>query len=280
MNIRHESRNNQLVISRLHIVFLSLGLFGIATLIAFMSKSSFVLTESVVKNTTTTIMTAISYREVPSGRQDVRRFIATSSTKEPISIKSWMDLVASKSEQGIKAARDLSNIISSSEYESVLFETMGASWSTGDTTPFEFALVNQPALKRFAESSPDRDSFDEHFRICVNEHNKNAESAGKGSNDIPTVCSFDNLGGDARLVSPVPLKDISDSSYSHLAAFVRHAPKEQVDAFWALGANQYLNELKTSGERKRWFSTNGMGVAWLHLRLDTWPKYYSYRPFT
>lgn len=29
-----------------------------------------------------------------------------------------------------------------------------------------------------------------------------------------------------------------------------------------------------------WVSTNGAGVAWLHVRLDSTPKYYSYRPYT
>jgi hypothetical protein len=29
-----------------------------------------------------------------------------------------------------------------------------------------------------------------------------------------------------------------------------------------------------------WLSTAGAGVAWLHVRLDDRPKYYSHRPYT
>jgi hypothetical protein len=188
-----------------------------------------------------------------------------------------MTLVASKSEQGINAASDLSEIISSSGYESILFETMGTSWDASDTTPFEFAMVNEPALKRFAERAPDRFAFEEHFSKCMNEYSNHDESDGRKNK--PTVCSFENLGGDARMVSPLPQKNVDDANYSHLAAFVRNAPSNQVMEFWTLGAAQYLDVLKQR-EGKSWFSTNGMGVAWLHLRLDSQPKYYSYDPFT
>jgi hypothetical protein len=28
-----------------------------------------------------------------------------------------------------------------------------------------------------------------------------------------------------------------------------------------------------------WLSTSGLGVYWLHVRLDTHPKYYQYQPY-
>jgi NADH:ubiquinone oxidoreductase subunit len=33
------------------------------------------------------------------------------------------------------------------------------------------------------------------------------------------------------------------------------------------------------GEQPVWLSTAGMGVAWLHVRLDDRPKYYGYSPY-
>jgi len=33
------------------------------------------------------------------------------------------------------------------------------------------------------------------------------------------------------------------------------------------------------GERRLWISTAGGGVAWLHVRLDSSPKYYGFRPY-
>lgn len=250
-------------------IIASLILLAIASLMFF--KKSSPLDEPSESTNTITKMSAVAYMEVPSGRDDVKRFVAMSTSSKAMSIKSWMTLVSSNTTLGITAAMDLSNIISSSEYEALLFETIGASWSTCESTAFEFALVNRPGLKRFAEGSPDRNAFEEHFSKCKSD-NMNAGNA-------PTVCSFENLGGDARLVSPLPQHGISDTNYSHLAIFVRNAPKSQIAFFWALAAAQYLNELEKSAG-KRWFSTNGMGVAWLHLRLDTRPKYYSYEPFT
>ena len=265
MNIRHEIQTNQRTAQRRFILLAlaSLVVLIIASLSAA-SKSS-TLAES---KSSVTEMPLVTYQEIPSGRPDVRRFKAlfsTSNSEEPISIKSWMESVASKSPQGIQAASDLSDIISTCQYPSILFETMGTSWRNSDATTFEFALVDMPALKRFAEGNPDRGAFDEHFRKCFDEN-------------AITVCSFDNLGGDARLVSPLPQNGVDDSTYSHIAAFVRNAPKTQIQEFWAEGAQQYLNELQRGGTK--WFSTNGMGVAWLHLRLDSRPKYYSYDPFT
>jgi hypothetical protein len=36
-------------------------------------------------------------------------------------------------------------------------------WRDSDDVPFEFVLVNAPALGRFVEGGPDRDAFAEHF---------------------------------------------------------------------------------------------------------------------
>ncbi|KAL9178810.1 hypothetical protein ACHAXT_003941 [Thalassiosira profunda] len=215
----------------------------------------------------------VKYVEVPSGRSDVTRYAAMKDGK-PMAIRAWMVDVAAGLPPGHKAASDLSNIIATSPYASILFETAGASWTTSAEAQFEFAFVDMPALRRFAENSPDRESFAEHFDAC----NKSEYKTGGKK-----VCAFANLGGDARLVAPLPQSQVNDSTYSHLAAFVRTAPKEQIAEFWKASASNYLDELtrkhKEDAEAKTWFSTNGMGVAWLHLRLDARPKYYSYAPF-
>ena len=256
-----------------------LPVIAVAFLLLPFSKSPAKSLDSTAERNPASSMAKVIYHQVPSGRNDVQRFIAKSPSGDPISIHSWMALVASKSEDGIKAAADLSSVIATSPYESILFETMGTSWSLSKITPFEFVMVHQPALKSFAEETPDRYAFNEHFGKCIREYENNGGSLSDRGVNAPTVCSFENLGGDALLVSPLPQKDIDDGSYSHLAVFVRNAPTSQIAAFWALGASQYLAELTNSENSKRWFSTNGMGVAWLHLRLDARPKYYSYLPF-
>ena len=88
------------------------------------------------------------------------------------------------------------------------------------------------------------------------------------------VLVFPNLGGDALMVVPRPVGPLE--AYPHLAAFLRHAPPEQVNALWEAVAKAVL---ETVGPAPLWLSTAGLGVYWLHIRLDTRPKYYSYAPY-
>ena len=87
------------------------------------------------------------------------------------------------------------------------------------------------------------------------------------------VIAFPNLGNDAILVVPLPTDQRPAADYVHLAAFVRRAPAEQVHELWrVVGAAM---EARLS-DQPLWLSTAGMGVAWLHVRLDTRPKYYGF----
>ncbi|MCA9839185.1 MAG: hypothetical protein KC422_19900 [Trueperaceae bacterium] len=119
---------------------------------------------------------------------------------------------------------------------------------------FEFVLLDSPGLS----DMPDRVSFAEHF--------EQANSQG--------ISVFENLGGDAVLVVPAPLTEAS--AYAHLADFIRNAPERQKRALWSsLG---FALEDRLSN-RPLWLSTAGGGVAWLHVRLDSRPKYYHYAPY-
>ena len=233
----------------------------------------------------------IKYIEVDSGREDVKRFKAVINENDPssivdeenkdyesVTIRAWMMIVYSGNPIGNQAAADLSKIIASSPFDSILFETPGCTWNKSAMKPFEFALVNEPSLKTFAEANPDQYAFDEYF---------SSEWCGSSEENgglAPTICSFPNLGRDATLISPIPQRGINAVAYSHLSSFVRNAPTEQIAEFWKVSAKAYIDELKHKHERINehvgtWFSTNGMGVAWLHLRLDRYPKYFSYDPF-
>ncbi len=120
---------------------------------------------------------------------------------------------------------------------------------------FEFVLIDAPELER----SPDTRTFADRF---------------KGEGLEEGIAVFDNLGGDATMLVPSPRGP--DSVYPHLAAFVRSAPEFQQHAlFRRLGevASQRLSD------RPLWINTAGTGVAWLHVRLDSRPKYYLYAPF-
>lgn len=90
------------------------------------------------------------------------------------------------------------------------------------------------------------------------------------------IAVFDNLGGDARLIAPRPIDPGAD--HAHLAAFIRSAPAEQIDALWR-AVGEAIAERWAGSEAPLWVSTAGLGVSWLHVRLDSRPKYYRHRPF-
>ncbi|MEL6252428.1 MAG: hypothetical protein AAFR87_10500 [Bacteroidota bacterium] len=125
--------------------------------------------------------------------------------------------------------------------------------STSLDTPYEFVLVNSPSL---AQVSADRNSFSTKFS--------------KGH----SVVSFKNLGKDASLIVPCPPDGKTD--FPHLATFLRNAAAKQIHDFWQEVARTYKADL---GESPKWLSTSGLGVYWLHVRVDSRPKYYTYPPY-
>ena len=120
--------------------------------------------------------------------------------------------------------------------------------------PFECVLVDSPAL---AGVAADASAF-----------------AGYFSREAGDIAVFPNLGQDACLVAPCPRGP--QAAYAHLAAFVRGAPESRQVAFWKCVAEEVGERL--SG-RPLWLSTSGLGVYWLHARLDSMPKYYTWRPY-
>jgi hypothetical protein len=120
--------------------------------------------------------------------------------------------------------------------------------------PFECVVINSPGL----ESKADLQTFRSLF-----------EQMSPG-----TVGVFPNLGGDALMVLPSPLGE--DSAYSHLLAFLRTTPREQLHDFWRTIGESAIERL---GDKPLWLNTAGGGVAWLHVRLDDRPKYYVYGPY-
>lgn len=99
--------------------------------------------------------------------------------------------------------------------------------------------------------------------------------AAKLAGPLPVV-TFPNLSGDTVLIAPKAQADLQ--VYAHLAAFVRGAPAAQVRAFWQL-VGAALSQWWATQSRPVWLSTSGLGVYWLHARLDGRPKYYTHEPY-
>ena len=146
-------------------------------------------------------------------------------------------------------------LIQESSFDAFFWETPPVTDKTLGR-PFEFVLVQSTSL---AHLQPDPSPFMQHF----------------SSHPSKTVLTFPNLGGDAILVVPAPLAD--QACYTHLAQFLRSAPASQVDAFWSSIGSAMEKRISS---RPIWLSTAGMGVSWLHLRLDSRPKYYRHAPYT
>ncbi|MDC8004943.1 hypothetical protein POV27_12850 [Aureisphaera galaxeae] len=118
---------------------------------------------------------------------------------------------------------------------------------------YEFVVMRSTSLEKV---SPEPHAFRAHFK-----------------NGSMTVV-FPNLRKDAILIVPTPMGETE--SYSHIGNFVRRAPKEQVDHFWKTVGETYEENI---GQNRKWLSTAGLGVYWLHLRIDSRPKYYKYHGY-
>jgi len=165
----------------------------------------------------------------------------------PLSTKEVMTQLSSNS-----AFRKFYNeILKNSDYEAFFWENKPVT-AHNLSDAYEFALVESDALKSI-HSSPN--AFEEKFSDAQ-------------------VVVFPNLSGDATLIVPCPKVD--HSVYAHLAQFVRNADENQIDAFWKYAAQTLLQKVN---DVPIWMSTAGLGVSWLHLRIDQRPKYYRHQPF-
>jgi len=144
------------------------------------------------------------------------------------------------------------HLLSSSSYSGFFWEIkpMNQNWKNEE---FEFVLVNSSALPKIsADSKP----FQKYFKTQ------------------DAVITFPNLGGDAQLIVPTPISN--QNNYPHLATFTRNAPISQKNKLWKMVSVEYQKRLS---EKPQWLSTSGLGVYWLHLRIDSRPKYYQFTEY-
>jgi hypothetical protein len=147
------------------------------------------------------------------------------------------------------------SILVDAPYSAYFWETPPVT-STSFDRQFEFVLVDSPQL---ADVRADQSAFTNHFA-----------SAEPGA----SVIEFSNLGGDATLVVPCPCGSLP--AYSQISAFARQTPEDQQDQLWQLVGAALERQL---GTQPVWVSTSGLGIYWLHVRLDSTPKYYTYDPY-
>ena len=144
-----------------------------------------------------------------------------------------------------------SELLTESPFDSFFWEHPPLTDSSVDCDA-EFVIIDAPML---AGLTPNEHPFRAYF----------------GGDDVVT---FQSLGGDATLIAPSPGE--SRSGYGHLATFLREAPPGQVNALWRRVGRAVSRSLSAA---PLWLSTSGLCVAWLHIRLDSTPKYYQHRPY-
>lgn len=187
--------------------------------------------------------------ETVPGRDDVKRLTVTRD-ETPLSFAQVLALWREDS----AFVEQFCDVLSESTFEAYFLELPKLSQSQLDE-PFECVLVNAPMLQL---QSQDDGAFADPFA-----------ERGKA-----LAIGFDNLGGDAFLVVPTPTSPHAD--YTHLASFCRTAPFAQQRALWRLVSISVDERLS---DRPLWLSTSGLGVSFLHVRVDKRPKYITFEPY-
>jgi hypothetical protein len=141
-------------------------------------------------------------------------------------------------------------------FEAFFWETPAAT-SGALAAPFECVVTLAPSLARLRADGGDFAAHIDPLR------------------GAPHVAAFPNLGGDAELI--VPGEAAPSVDYAHLAALLRTAPEALKRALWA-GVGAGVQRWAARG-RPFWISTSGLGVPWVHVRLDTRPKCYVHAPY-
>lgn len=183
--------------------------------------------------------------------------------------QSWADVAAGLADGSLGAS--LGDALRSSPHaEAFFWETVPIASPTAPSTTFEMATIAAPGL---AGSRADGTPFAAHLGGEDGGRSQRTWAKSLGAK------SFANLGGDAVLVAPYGGGPRTPSTYAHLGVFLREAPPQQQAELWAELGRTLQATLFARGARPTWLSTEGSGVSWLHLRLDSTPKYYHYAPW-
>lgn len=181
-------------------------------------------------------------------------------TKEGVPLV-WQDVLRGFRDE-CRAMRQLfSDTLRQMPFDAFFWECAPVSGDSLEWRQFEFVALNAVCL---AGASADGEPFSEHLERARGQM---------------TAHVFPNLGGDSLLVAPAQAVE-NIRVYSHLASFCRGAPAEQQDALWREVGGALQRRLSGMGAHDSiWLNTEGSGVSWLHVRLDSRPKYYHHKPY-
>ena len=141
------------------------------------------------------------------------------------------------------------------KYNTVFWECVPISYNELNKV-FQFVILDAPSLSNIRQ---DNITFSEYFQ----------------ANNSMAV-QFLSKGGDSWLVSP---RYVSGKDFSSLSRFINNASESYIMCFWCCVANTLKSKLLSNKSKKFWLSTSGLGVNYLHVRIDERPKYYNFDLF-
>jgi hypothetical protein len=194
-------------------------------------------------------------------------------------VLSYTDVLLALGSEDPSMAMLLASLIEKFPADAVFWECAPVTPTTASRRPFEFVLIPSSAL---ASIDTDIGPFNEKFT----EHQAQPYPPPSSKH----VVAFHNLRRDAMLVVPCPThkQDFIKPSahFAHIAVFMRGAKDSHIVEFWRAVAGAVQAELAEAAaeggrgaDKKLWLSTSGLGVSWLHVRVDSVPKYYNFAEY-
>jgi hypothetical protein len=192
-------------------------------------------------------------------KQAVKYFIKDQTT-EYMTYRKFLEILSDGDNELLGL---LKTAIVSPGFDAVFWECRPIRGNEASSAQFEFVVINSPEL---ASRHVDGSSFEKKFK----EQNVGSQSA----------ISFQNLGKDATLIVPSPPSGRAHQHMTHLASFLKTTDSEHQLQFWMLVGEEMQKTLaRSNGVQPFWLSTSGLGVSWLHVRIDNFPKYYNWEEY-
>merc|ERR1712176_1041196 len=173
----------------------------------------------------------------------------------------WKEALAGLRAESPALRSLLTKTLSQMPFHSFKWECRPLSRKTMDRVSFEFVVHDYPGL---ADHNADPSDFSEYLEELHGQE---------------VARQFPNIKGDCTLVSPAQAVD-NREFYGHIGSFLRQAPEAQHEAQWRqLGEAIHMRLSRTRPSASLWVSTAGGAVPWLHMRVDSAPKFYRFQAY-
>lgn len=203
-----------------------------------------------------------SFKSKKVGENSIR-YCFTNKKNRYLSYKNFIENLLQENENFLKVFFE-SLEDATWELDNYFWECIPVSRETIDKR-FEFVVTKSISLERNEKRDQEFLTFKDHLVKSEDDH----------------VTSFLNLGKDAILIVPIP-KRINKRNfvqYKNISQFIMNSHKfpDQQISFWKEVAIRLNENLKDN--IPLWLSTDGLGVNYLHVRIDFSPKYYSWKEY-